>query len=58
MTTKPSTEDQQQLQQRYTGAYTEFIKKRQKAAKAAYLQMRHNLIERAIQESETLNREL
>lgn len=44
-TTPPSNQEQ-----RYTGGYAEFIKEREKVAKAAYLQMRHNIIERAVQE--------
>lgn len=46
----PSNQIQQGEQQRYTGSYAEFIKDKQKAAKAAYLQMRHEMIERAVQE--------
>lgn len=50
-TTSTEAADQQQSSsQRYTGTYSEFVKERQQAAKAAYLQMRHNLIERAVQE--------
>jgi hypothetical protein len=50
-TTSTGAADQQQSSsQRYTGTYSEFVKERQQAAKAAYLQTRHNLIERAVQE--------
>ena len=41
--TKPSDQSQ-----RFTGTYAEFIKEKERAAKAAYLQMRHNLIEPAV----------
>lgn len=50
MATSSSEADQHQSQQRYIGSYAEFIKEREKVAKAAYLQMRHNIIERAVQE--------
>ena len=50
-TTSTEAADQQQSSsQRYTGTYSEFVKERQQAAKAAYLQMRHDLIERAAEE--------
>lgn len=47
MTTITTPSDQSQC---FTGTYAEFIKEKERAAKAAYLQMRHNLIERAVLE--------
>jgi hypothetical protein len=50
-TTTPRSDYQpREERQRYTGTYAEFIKEKNRSAKAAYLQMRHELIERAVLE--------